>query len=602
MSKTPPLADILKAVQTRLDQADRDDAIKTLQDQLGQTPEHFSGWLMLSRLLFEAERYGDAVQASQKTEQLDPHGAQFQAIQRAMQSRDLAAASQTAQAMLKDIPGHPRAIFTLAHIHQARGDFEAAAIQLDEGLKTSPANLTLHAMKVGALEQAGRYRDAVHAAELIACLDDGFQSLFALGTLLLRYGQNERALAICDRLVPLAGYDRGKASAVALVRAQLLRVLGHHEEAVASFRRSLNSNPANASAWWGLADLKTHSFTNADRTALTALMTRRGLNPRDQSLAAFALAKAEEAADGAKAAFARYHDANQKHPTGSFNADAFDAAVERLIREVGAAALDRQAKVRARAARPLFILGLPRSGSTLVEQILASHSQIEGTMEQPTLPAIKRRAHLLCRETLGGDYLSKLGEISVDALGQLGESYLEESRLFRQDAAPVFTDKLPHNFEHVGLIHKILPDAIIVDVRRNPMDCGYSLYKQSFTQGADFSYRLETIGRYYNGYLEIMDHWQTVLPGKVLTLQYEDLVASPETEVRGLLGHAGLEFETVCLEFHKTRRAVRTASSEQVRQPLNAKGIGAWKAVEAELQPLKDALGERTLSRFAHYL
>ncbi len=602
MSKSQPLPGILKAVQTQIDQGDHDGAIATLQDQLGQTTEHFTGWLMLSRLLFEAERYGDAVKASQNAERLDPLEPQFQAIQRAMQSRDLATASRTAQAMLKEIPGHPRAIFTLAHIHQSRGDFEGAAIQLDEGLETSPANLTLRAMQVGAFEQAGRYRDAVRAAELIARLDDGFQSLFALATLLLRYGQNEPALAICDRLIPLAGNDRGKASAIALVRAQLLRVLGHREEAVESFRRSLASNPANAAAWWGLADLKTYSFTDTDRTALNALSTRPGLNPRDQSLATFALAKAEESIDGAKAAFARYHDANQKHPTGSFNADAFDSAVERLTREVDAAALGRQAKPRPGVARPLFIVGLPRSGSTLVEQILASHSQIEGTIEQPTLPAIKRRAHLMCVQKLSGDYLSNLGEISVEALDQLGDNYLEESRLFRPDAAPVFTDKLPHNFEHVGLIHKILPDAVIVDVRRNPMDCGYSLYKQHFTQGTDFSYRLETVGRYYNGYLKIMDHWQTVLPGRVFTLQYEDLVANPEAQVRALLDHAGLPFEAACLEFHKTRRAVRTASSEQVRQPLNAKGVGAWKAVETELLPLKDALGERTLSRFSAYL
>lgn len=319
-------------------------------------------------------------------------------------------------------------------------------------------------------------------------------------------------------------------------------------------------------------------------------------------MAAFALAKAEERKDAPSSTMARYHDANQLYPARSFNAEGFKAGVARITSLVTREALSQQANPRPKAPRPIFVLGLPRSGSTLVEQILASHSSVEGTMEQPTLPAIKQRAHLICARDMKGSYLTHLGQLSPAVLDDLGQRYLNGSDLFRPEGAPYFVDKLPHNFEHIGLIHKILPEAAIIDVRRNPMDGGYSLYKQYFTQGVEFSYSLENIAQYYNGYLQLMDHWDSLLPGRVFHLQYEQLVQEPETVVRALLDHIGLAFEPACLDFHKTSRAVRTASSEQVRQPLNAKGVGAWKAVADELEPLKTALGEPTLKRFAPWL
>ena len=227
---------------------------------------------------------------------------------------------------------------------------------------------------------------------------------------------------------------------------------------------------------------------------------------------------------------------------------------------------------------------------------------VEGTIELPVLPSIKRRAHKLCADTLGGDYLEKVGEISATDLAALGQEYIDDSAIFRSEGAAYFTDKLPHNFEHIGLIHKILPHAVILDIRRNPLDCGLSLYRQYFAAGVGYSYDLRDIGAYYNGYLALMDHWDEVVPGRVHRVIYEELVAEPERIITRLLEDIGLGFEPSCLSFHKTERAVRTASSEQVRQPLNSAGIGQWRGVDGQLAPLKESLGQETLARFSNIL
>jgi cytochrome c-type biogenesis protein CcmH/NrfG len=594
--------DLMDDVDARVAAGDAGDAIARLEVELQRTPDHFSGWVLLGRLLYEAGRFSHALAAVRTAEQLDPLTGQFQQIQTAMQGRDVNRAQRIADAMLHEHPGHPRAIFTLAHLAQGQGDFEAAIDHLDDGLQISPANIVLRSMQISALEQAGRYREAIAGAREVVRIEPDFNASWGLITLLLRYGQNEEALAAIDEAERLVGADRAKTSALHLVRGQVLRVLGRRDDSIAALRASLDLNAMNATAWWALADLKTYRFSPEDTQAIKTLLARPGSNAREQSLAAFALAKAQESAGDGHGAMAAYHRANQLYPSDAFNPDAFDAAVERIIEAMTPDALRVRAKTAPDAPRPVFIVGLPRSGSTLVEQILASHSLVEGTMEQPTLPAIKRRAHLICARRLGGEYLAKVGLLSQADLTELGQSYLSESELFRPSGAEVFTDKLPHNFEHVGLIHKILPHAVIIDVRRNPMDCGYSLYKQHFTQGADFSYTLENIGQYYNGYLKIMDHWDAVLPGRVFHLQYEDLLEDPDAQIRALLDHVGVAFEEACLDFHKTRRAVRTASSEQVRQPLYTSSIGAWRHVERELEPLKSALGDETLSRFQDHL
>ena len=577
---------------------DRPAAIAQVKKALRSEPGSFRGWLMLSRFLYEDGEVAAAVSANQKMERFDPLSGDFQRIQQAIQARRLDEARGVAEVMLKHYPGHPRAVFTLAHLARARGDFEAAIAVLEEGLRHGPANPVLRDLLVSTLEDEGQYARAIEAARQLAALQENFDTVQRLLGLLLRYGLNEEALAACERAARLANGDRVKLSQVELARGQLQRILGRREAAVAALRASLDANHQNASAWWGLADLKTFDFSEADQEAMAELLLSPSADRVSRCQAAFALARASEAQGDPARSMAWYDKANSFYPGERFDPAQFNRAVERVRQGFDRRALAAQAAPVPRGPVPIFILGLPRSGSTLVEQMLASHPAIEGTMELPVLPAVKRRAHKHCVEQSGGDYLDKIAELSPAALAQLGQSYIDETAVFRSQGARYFTDKLPHNFEHVGLIHKILPQAIIIDIRRNPLDCGLSLYKQYFAQGVGYSYDQASIGTYYNGYLSLMDHWNDVLPERVFHLAYEDLVVDPESHVPSLLEHIGVEFEPACLSFHENARAVRTASSEQVRQPLNRGGIGQWRKVEPFLVRLKESLGQETLKRF----
>lgn len=577
-------------------------AIAHLKDALRRDPQHLQGWLHLSRLLFETGHVSEAVQVTEAAERFDPLQADFQNIQNHIQNRAYGAAETVAKQMLTKQQGHPRAVFTLAHLSGLKNNAVGRVKVLEYGLEHSPANLVLRNLMVSAYEAAGDFQAAIETARTLVKTQDSFEANWVLVSILLRYGQNDELLTVCDRAQALAGSDPQKLSEIELVRGQILRVMGRREESVSAYRLCLKHNPSNAGAWWALADMKNFDFSGEDRFAIEALLNDPALPAPSKCVATFALAKAQESAGDLEASMNAYADANRLYANETFDPAQFEMAISARIAAFNPDALREKADQAAPGPTPIFILGLPRSGSTLLEQILASHSKIEGTIEQPVLPSIARKAHVLCALNHGGDFLDKIGHLTATELSELGETYIRDGALFRSENTDYFTDKLPFNFLHVGLIHKILPHAIIIDARRNPMDCGLSLYKQHFPTGVDFSYDLEHIGRYYTQYLRLMDHFDEVLPNRVFRVQYERLVREPEQSIRSLLDHIGLAFEPACLNFHTTQRAVRTASSEQVRQPINTKGIGAWRRVEPHLQKLSDSLGRETLSRFEHEL
>jgi hypothetical protein len=296
-----------------------------------------------------------------------------------------------------------------------------------------------------------------------------------------------------------------------------------------------------------------------------------------------------------KKAFEYYSKGNDIRPDVKFDKENFSDSITELLNAHSSNILQKQSS-RNLSPTPIFIVGLPRSGTTLVEQILASHSKVEATCELTNLPAIAREMGAGGRRGNldGKQSLKKYDEMS---LNEFGQNFLDATAIFRTDK-PYFIDKLPTNFHLVGTIHMILPDAKIIDVRRHPLDVGFSNFKQHFSGGHEFSYDLENIGHYYNGYLRIMDHWDNLLPGKVNCLNYEKLVRDPDREIRTLLAHCELEFEESCLNFHKNCRPVSTPSSEQVRQPIHSKNVSYWCNFENELKPLIDALGAVTLDRF----
>ncbi|MEO1553607.1 MAG: sulfotransferase, partial [Pseudomonadota bacterium] len=576
-------------------------AIDALKRAIKSDPNFYQGWLRLSRLLFDTENYREAVHISQAAERFDPLQSEFQSIQTQMQSGAYGRAEAIARKMLVQQPGHPRAVFTIAEVAKRKNYPEGMVEILEHGLQISPASLFLRNLLIGARDRAGDFVGAIRAARTLVKTEETFVSLWSLVSVLLRHGQNEELLEVCDRAGRASDGDKAKLGEVDLVRGQILRVLGRRDESIAAYRACLENNPSNAGAWWALADMKTFAFTDADSAAIRTLLQTPSLPQSEKCVATFALAKASETEGDWDQTMALYHEANKLHPNATYRSKGFTDEVSNRVAAFDADVLSIQADKTPDGPTPVFILGLPRSGSTLIEQILASHSEIEGTIEQPVMPSIARKAHVKCALEYQGGLLQKAGALTPNDLVELGQSYLDNGALFRTGETRFFTDKLPFNFRHIGLIQKALPNAIIIDARRNPMDCGFSLYKQHFPTGVEFSYGLDHIGAFYVDYLRLMDHWDSLLPSYVLTVQYETLVRDPEAGIRRILEHIGVPFEQACLDFHLTDRAVRTASSEQVRQPINTKGIGAWRKVERHLEPLKTALGAEALSRFEGY-
>jgi hypothetical protein len=354
-------------------------------------------------------------------------------------------------------------------------------------------------------------------------------------------------------------------------------------------------DPGRGEAYWSLADLKNYRFSDAEIAAMQRLLSSDKRDRANEAQLNFALGTAFEQRHMYAQAFAHYARGNLlRRLDAPFDIESFERRCARIRTFFDAAFFGNKEGTGDPSPAPIFIVGLPRSGSTLVEQILASHSRVEGTMELPNILNYVARFDDMAAGRDG--YPETVGTVPVGYLGALGSRYLAETAPLRRGRER-FTDKLPNNFSHVGLIQAILPRATIIDARRHPMDACFSTYKQHFAEGQAFSYDLEGLGRYYRSYLCLMDHWDAVLPGKVLHVQYEDLVADPEAHIRRLLAHCELDFEPACLSFHETQRSVRTASAEQVRQPIYTTAVGHWRHFDTELEPLRRALGD-CLERF----
>jgi tetratricopeptide (TPR) repeat protein len=373
-----------------------------------------------------------------------------------------------------------------------------------------------------------------------------------------------------------------------IVHGNGLRTLGRIDEAVGAYQRALSLDPARADAWWSLANLKSFRFTPEHRAEMLAALGQSG--PADQSLFHFALAKADEDEGRDPDAFARYASANAlQRDLRAYDAEATTAFVQRSKALFTDEFFATRAGWGDPAADPIFIVGLPRSGSTLVEQILASHPAVEGTRE---LTDIQAMADWAAARAVGAPYPIPLAALPRAAFDQLGHDYLARTRAQRRLGRPRFIDKAPWNFLHIGLLRLMLPNARIVDVRRHPLATCVSAWRQHFAGGFDFAYDLTDLGRYYADYVELMAHFDAVLPGHVTRVIYEDLVADTEGEVRRLLDAlGGLSFDAACLRFFENPRAVATPSSEQVRRPIYADGVDSWRRFEAWLDPLKAALG-----------
>ena len=372
----------------------------------------------------------------------------------------------------------------------------------------------------------------------------------------------------------------------------VLKTKGREAESIDAYRRSIELCPTLGEAYWSLANLKTVRFEQADLQAMNEQLARTDLADEDRFHLHFALGKALEDAYDYAGAFQHYAEGNRlRRAQIVYDADDMAARLRRCRSLFTTQFLEAHRGFGSGAADPIFIVGLPRAGSTLIEQILSSHSQVEGTMELPDIPAIAKSLFDIARNTQAAGYSQVLAAMSVDECRALGERYLAGTRIQRRTTAPFFIDKMPNNFAHLDIIQLTLPNAKIIDARRHPLGCCFSAFKQHFARGQYFSYSLEDVGRYYRDYVEHMAHFDAVLPGRIHRVIYESMIEDTEREVRRLLDYCGLPFEANCLRFYENSRSVRTASSQQVRQPIFREGVDQWRHFEPWLGPLKIALG-----------
>ena len=497
-------------------------------------------------------------------------------------------AESRVRAFLLKAPDHPVAMRLLADLGTRMGEYEDAEFILEQCKAFNPDFLPARFDYVDVLTKRFHFEAALREAEELLARDPAnpqFRTLYA--NQLLQVGQTEAALEQYDVLHE-AEPDLAH---ISLSRGHALKTLGRVEAAVGAYRDAYGARGDFGDAYWSLANLKTFRFPADELAAMLRAEADPATDTDDRIHLCFAAGKAFEDAGDYAQSFAFYARGNAlRQGILGYRPGAVTAEVDAQIRACTPALFAANAGAGCPAPDPIFILGLPRAGSTLLEQILASHSQVEGTMELPDIMAIAARLNGRLAASEAERYPANLAELPRDKFTELGEGYMTSVAIHRREGLPRFIDKMPNNFRHIGLIHLLLPNARIIDARRDPMACGFSLFKQLFAQGQDFSYDLNHIGRYYRDYLRLMDHWDKVLPGKVLRVVHEDVIEDLEGQVRRMLDFCGLPFEQGCIEFHRSTRAVRTPSSEQVRRPINRDGTQVWRNFEPWLAPLKAAL------------
>jgi tetratricopeptide (TPR) repeat protein len=563
-------------------------SVASLRELLRLDPTRASAWGLMADMLASL---GDESQADDARREYFKAASRPQDLVKAAElvaSGKLAEAEPLCRDYLRHSPDDVDALRLLAEIAARLGVFEDAELLFARCVALSPE---LHLARAGyghVLMKQGKFEQAlVQIEQLLAVDPDKSAYRILLASVLIRIGRHEEAIENYQRVVARSGHT-------ALDLASLghaLKTIGRAPEAIGAYRRAVALDPLFGDAYWSLANLKTFEFSDQEVAAMSVAAASERCPAREYPALQFALGKAFEDRGQYAQAFAHYESGNKSRRAElRYSAEDNHEGMQELMRTCTRQLFLRNAGNGCPDPAPLFIVGLPRSGSTLVEQILASHSRVDGTAELPDIIEIARRLSGKLQPRDPSRYPAILQELDAAKLRELGEEYLARTRVQRRGAA-FFIDKMPNNFPHVGLIHLILPNARVIDTRRHPMACCFSAFKQLFATGQHFSYGLTDLGRYYADYVRLMSHWDQVLPGVVLRVFYEDTVRDTESAVRRLLEFCQLPFEPQCLRFYETERAVRTASSEQVRRPIYGDAIEHWRNFEPYLAELQQALG-----------
>jgi|TARA_B110000211_G_scaffold211688_1_gene250781 tetratricopeptide (TPR) repeat protein len=507
----------------------------------------------------------------------------------------LAQAEQLCRQFLIRHPKQVEGMRLLAYIGVQTEVLDDAEVLLENAVRFEPDNDLARYDYMGVLYKRQKYAASFEQAErLIQKAPENIRHQTAYANQCVAIGRFDEAIEIYDRVIPQVTDP----AMVHLLKAHALKTIDQSEQAITAYRAAYENKPGFGDAFWSLANLKTYRFTDLEVEAMLTSVAEPNLSPVDHVHLNFALGKHFEDGKDFEQAFAFYQQGNNlKQRQIGYDGELLSQRLNLQTTVCDDVLFKQRKNSGCQAPDPIFIVGLPRSGSTLLEQILASHPQVDGTQELPNIAAFAFELDGRRRLQDAPQYPACLTSIPDSELAAMGQKYLDDTQIHRGQA-PFFIDKMPNNFRHIGLIQLILPNAKIIDARRHPMACCFSGFKQLFASGQEFSYSLEDIGRYYQDYISLMNHWHRVLPGKILTVHHEAVVFDLEAQVRQLLAFCGLAFDPACLNFHQTERSVRTPSSEQVRQPIYQSGLEAWMGFEPWLAPLKAAIGDAVLEDY----
>jgi tetratricopeptide (TPR) repeat protein len=565
------------------------EAMSALRRALALKPEMADAWRALGDQLTIARdttgadtAYAQGIKASTKDPRLLTAAA-------ALCENNIPQAEALLRAHLKKYPTDVAALRMLAEVAARLGRYEDAGALLTRCLELAPSFTAARHHRAIVLHRQNRAAAALREVTELLEKDPrnpAYKNLKA--AILARIGELQDSIEIYAEILA----EHPAQPKIWLSYGHALKTSGRENDSVAAYNKSIELLPSLGEAYWSLANLKTAQFTNADVEAMRLQLRRPDLAVEDQLHFHFAMGKALEDKGEYATSFEHYAQANQlRHAQLSYQPDEMSTHVRRVKSLYTAQFFADRKHCGAAAEDPIFIVGLPRSGSTLLEQILSSHSLVEGTMELPDIAGIARSLFDKGKKSETPGYSAVLAALDADQCRELGERYIAQTRIQRKTDAPFFIDKMPNNFAHIDLIQLALPRAKIIDARRHPLGCCFSGFKQHFARGQGFTYSLEDIGRYYRDYVELMAFFDAVLPGRIHRVIYESMIEDTESEVRSLLEYCGLPYESGCLRFYENERAVRTASSQQVRKPIFREGVDHWRNFEPWLGPLKEALG-----------
>ena len=555
-------------------------------------PALLASWNELHKFSLESNNRLSAKHALEKIEHLKSLPNILLHINQIFNEGNIKEAEKKCREFLTVNPTNTHAMSILSDIASRLGHLNDAEFLLESAVKLSPNDSEIRKKYLLILRKRQKFTKTMEQADiLIEQFPDNLSFQAQKAIEVMQNGDHEESIRLLDKILKKAPLDPNTLTA----KGHAEKTLGKTNDAIHSYQSAYNSKHDHGEAYFSLANLKTYKFDDEEIQQMKNQLKRVDISISDRTYFHFALAQACEAIEDFGEAFTQLDSGNhiRKQQT-KYSIDRMNQEIQAQIDVCDKEFFDQMGSGGINTNEPIFILGLPRAGSTLIEQILASHSMIDGTLE---LPNILTMAQDLRGEDIYGTlgkYPGSMKNLSCDERKEMGNRFITDTRMHR-DNAPMFTDKMPNNFRHIALIHLIMPNAKIIDARRYPLDCCFSMFKQLFAQGQEFTYGLKEAGSYYSSYVKLMNHWDNVLPGKILTVNNEDVIDDLEGQVRRLLNFLEIPFEQNCISFHETDRSVRTASSEQVRQPINKKGQGRWKPYAEHLKPLMNSLDKNLL-------